>query len=71
LFADYGVLVPAPCETPDFDLKNIGDKEIMTAGGICRLLTDEGRRRKYGELASVRAGEFSMEKYFERLAQII
>lgn len=71
LFADYGVLVPAPCETPDFDLQNIGDKEIMTAGGICRLLTDEGRRRKYGELASVRAGEFSMEKYFERLAQII
>ena len=69
VFADYGVLVPAPDETPDFDLKNIGDKEIMTAGGISNAY---GRAAAKIRGAGVRQGRrVQQEKYFERLAQII
>ena len=70
-FAEYGVMMPV------FEVKYksaeepLGEKEMMWAGTIDKLLEDENLRKHYSEKAKQRAEDFRIEKIVEKWKEVI
>lgn len=63
----YGILVSNMCPEADFDSAHITDEERNLAEEISKLLTDETRLKQYRKLARERAGEYTAERYIEKI----
>ncbi len=68
---EFGIIVPDMDEHTDLDASNITEGDKMLAEGILRMLSDENRRKHYGEKAYERALTYDPAKYAEDLHEIL
>lgn len=65
LYAEYGVLVPALTETPNYDAGLLEPEEVILAEAITKLLKDKELCKTYIEKEAERVKVFSTQKYVD------
>lgn len=65
LYAEYGVLVPALTETPNYDAGLLEPEEVILAEAITMLLKDKELCKTYIEKEAERVKVFSTQKYVD------
>lgn len=68
--AEYGMMIKALSKEENFDISDIEEEQLLISA-MQTLTEDEAKRSHYSRMSLMRAGDFSAEKYTERLKDII